>query len=115
MSQAIDQIRTDGEVKRYIDSNDEAGAKRRIQEILNVRVEIANQKMLNVLPENVRKFRVRVATFASFVIFTVFMLVLWKVFRTFSKNIVRSEADLARGEWQFDVTSSLISCLFLRF
>ncbi len=101
MSQAIDQIRTDDEVRSCIVGRDEAGAKRRIQEILNVRVELANQKMLNILPETVRKFRARVAATVSFFIFLVFVLVLMKVFRTFSKSMVRSDADRARGDWQF--------------
>jgi multiple sugar transport system permease protein len=101
MNQAIDQIRTDSEVKSCIDAKDEAGAKKRIQEILNVRVDIANQKMLNILPENVRKFRTRVAAGVSLLIFTVFVLVLLKVFRTFSRSVIRSDEDRARGEWQF--------------
>ena len=101
MSQAIDQLRTDSEVKRCIVAKDEAGAKRRIQEILNVRVELANQKMLNILPEEIRKFRTRVAAGISVFIFTVFILVLLKVFRTFSRSMTRSDEDRARGDWQF--------------
>jgi multiple sugar transport system permease protein len=101
MSQAIDQLRTDDEVKRCIVGKDEAGAKNRIQEILNVRVELANQKMLNILPENIRKFRARVAAVVSFFIFIVFVLVILKVFKTFSQSMVRSDADRARGDWQF--------------
>jgi multiple sugar transport system permease protein len=101
MSQAIDQLRTDSEVRRCIVAKDEAGAKRRIQEILNIRVELANQKMLNILPEDVRKFRTRVAAGVSIAIFTVFILVLLKVFRTFSSSMTRSDEDRARGEWQF--------------
>lgn len=101
MNKAIDQIRTDTEVKHCIDAKDEAGAKRRIQEILNVRVDMANQKMLNILPENVRTFRARIAAAISISIFIVFVLVLRKVFKTFSKSMVRSDADLARGDWQF--------------
>ncbi len=101
MSQAIDQIRTDEEVKRCIVAKNEAGAKKRIQEILDVRVDIANQKMLNILPEDMRKFRTRVAAAVSLAIFVIFIFVLFKVFKTFSKNMVRSEADLARGDWQF--------------
>ena len=101
MSQAIDQIRTDGEVNRCIVAKDEAGAKKRIQEILNVRVELANQKMLNILPDNIRKFRTRVAAGVSILIFTVFILVLLKVFKTFSQSMTRSDEDRARGEWQF--------------
>jgi multiple sugar transport system permease protein len=101
MSQAIDQLRTDDEVKKCIVENDEAGTKKRIQEILNVRVEMANQKMLNILPENVRKFRSRVAAAVSIFIFIAFVLVLMKVFKTFSQSMVRSDADRARGDWQF--------------
>jgi multiple sugar transport system permease protein len=101
MNQAIDQIRTDAEVERYIIEGNKAGCKKRIQEILNARVNLANQKMLNILPENVRTFRVRVAAAVSIFIFTVFVLVLVKVFRTFSQSMVRSDADRERGDWQF--------------
>jgi multiple sugar transport system permease protein len=101
MSQAIDQFRTDSEVKRCIVEKDEAGAKKRIQEILNVRVEMANQKMLNILPENIRKFRTRVAAVVSIALFSVFILVLLKVFKTFSQSMTRSDEDRARGDWQF--------------
>ena len=101
MSQAIDQIRTDGEVKHCIVAKDEAGAKKRIQEILNVRVELANQKMLNILPEDIKKFRIRIAAGVSIAIFTVFILVLLKVFKTFSQSMTRSDEDKARGDWQF--------------
>ncbi len=101
LSKAIDQIRTDTEVKNCIDAKDEAGAKKRIQEILNVRVDMTNQKMMNILPENVRKFRARVAAAVSFFIFIAFVLVLIKVLKTFSQSMVRSDADRARGDWQF--------------
>jgi multiple sugar transport system permease protein len=101
MSQAIDQIRSDSEVRDCIVAKDESGAKKRIQEILNVRVELANQKMMNILPEDIRKFRTRVAAAVSIFIFTIFILVLLKVFRTFSQSMTRSDEDRARGEWQF--------------
>lgn len=101
MSQAIDQIRTDGEVKRCLIAGDGAGARKRIREILDVRVEIANQKMLNILPEDIRKFRIRTAAAAALLIFTVFVLLLLKVLKTFSESMVRSDADRARGDWQF--------------
>ncbi len=101
LSKAIDQIRTDTEVKNCIDAKDEVGAKKRIQEILNVRVDMTNQKMMNILPENVRKFRARVAAAVSFFIFIAFVLVLIKVLKTFSQSMVRSDADRARGDWQF--------------
>jgi ABC-type sugar transport system permease subunit/ABC-type glycerol-3-phosphate transport system substrate-binding protein len=101
MNKAIDQIRTDEEVRRCILERDEPGTKKRIQEILNVRVELANQKMMNILPENVRNYRARVAAAVSFFILIVFVLVIMKVFKTFSKSMVRSDADRARGDWQF--------------
>ncbi len=101
MDQSVDQIRTDDEVKRCIEAKDGTGARRRIQEILNVRVEMANQKMLNILPENVRKFRSRAAAAVAIFIFVAFVLALIKVFRTFARSMVRSDADRARGDWQF--------------
>lgn len=101
MSQAIDQIRTDGDVRRRILAKDEAGARRRIQDILDKRVEFANRKMLNVMPESVRRFQSRVAAAVAMVALAICALVLWQTMRVFSRSVVRSEADLARGEWQF--------------
>jgi len=101
MSQAIDQIRTDGEVRRCIVSGDEAGARRRIQSILDVRVAFANRKMLNVMPASVRRFQSRVAAAAALAALAVFALVLWQTVRVFSRGMIRSAADRARGEWQF--------------
>jgi multiple sugar transport system permease protein len=101
MTQAINQMRGDDEVKRCIAKGDEAGAKKRIQEILNLRVAIANRKMLNILPENVKRFQIRVAAAAAMIFFAIFTLVLRAVFLTFSKNMLRSDLDLARGSWQF--------------
>ena len=101
MSRAIDQIRTDAEVSRAILAGDEAGAKARIREILDARVEFANRKMLGVMPESIRTFRTRLAAAAAILIFGVFILVLRSVFRTFTQSMLRSEADLARGNWQF--------------
>ncbi len=101
LSQAIDQIRSDGEVAGRIGQGDEAAAKRRIQEILDQRVTMANDKMLNVVPEPVRKFRARVAAAVALAIVVIFALVFRTVFRAFSRNVLRSEADRLRGEWQF--------------
>ena len=101
LSQAIDQIRSDGEVADRIGQGDEAAGKRRIQEILDQRVAMANDKMLNVVPEPVRKFRARVAAAVALAIVVIFVLVFRTVFRAFSRNVLRSEADRARGEWQF--------------
>lgn len=101
MTQAINQMRVDRTVKRCIETGDEAGAKRRIGEILDTRVEMANRKMLNILPPEVKRFQTRVAAAAALVFFVVFALVLRAVFRAFSRNMLRSQADLARGDWQF--------------
>ena len=101
MSQAIDQIRTDGEVRRRVVAHDAAGAKRRIKEILDVRVEIANRKMLDILPKEARRFRAWAAAAVALLIVAVFALMLRKVFKTFAESIDRSEADRARGGWQF--------------
>ena len=102
MGQAIEQMRHDPTVKRCMIENDKEGAKKRIKEILDIRVEMSNQKMLNILPEKIRKFRAFVAMCVAICIFVCFILLFIKVFKTFSKNIVRSEADMARGEWQFN-------------
>lgn len=101
MSQAIDQIRTDRGMARLIAAGDEPAARQRVGEILKRRVAIANDKMLNVVAEPVRRFRARVAAAAALLITGVFALVFRTVFRAFSRNIVRSEADRLRGEWQF--------------
>lgn len=101
LSQAIDQIRSDSEVAHHIEQFDEPAAKRRIKEILDNRVVMANDKMLNVVPEPVRKFRARVAAAVALAIMVIFALVFRVVFRAFSQNVVRSDTDRARGEWQF--------------
>ncbi len=101
MSQAIDQIRTDSKVEDCIGRKDAEGAKQRIKEILDIRVEMANQKMLNILPKDILKFRTRVAAGVSIFIFLVFVLLFYKVFKTFSQSMIRSDADRARGDWQF--------------
>ncbi len=101
LDQGIDQIRTDSEVSRLILEGDEPAARQRIQEILDRRVLMANDKMLNVVSENVRKFRARVAAAVTMAILIIFVVVFRIVFRAFSENVLRSEADKARGEWQF--------------
>lgn len=101
LNQAIDQIRTDREVARAIAAGDAAGARRRIGAILDSRVELANDKMLNVVPEPVRAFRARVAAAVALLIVVVFVFVFRTVFRAFSANLMRSDADRARGDWQF--------------
>ncbi len=101
MNMAIDQIRTDGDVRRAIRADDPAAARARIAAILGDRVAGTNEKMLQVLPPDVQRLRTRVAMVVAVAILTAFVLVFRRVFRTFSTAIARSDADRARGEWQF--------------
>ena len=101
MSMAIDQIRNDDTVRRAIETGDSGTAKRRIQEILRVRVALANEKMLSIVPPDVRRVRSRLALAVAVAMALVFVLVFRRVFRTFSTATLRSEADRARGDWQF--------------
>lgn len=101
MSMAIDQIRNDGTVKRAIRAGQTDLAKQRIAEILHARVALANEKMLNIVPPEVRRVRLATAAVAAVGMLVVFAFVFRKVFRTFAVAMVRSDADRLRGEWQF--------------
>jgi multiple sugar transport system permease protein len=88
VSEAVDQIRTDPVVKAAIqhDPIDEVGAKNRIREILHARVEHSNEKMLGIIPPNVRVFRNRVALAVVLGIVVAFIVVLTVVLRAFARN-----------------------------
>lgn len=101
MSMAIDQIRNDATVRQAIAAGHAQEAKDRIRAILHARVGVADEKMLNRLPPDVRRFRHRVAAAATVLMVLAFGYVFRRVMRTFSQSLVRSEADRNRGEWQF--------------
>lgn len=101
VSMAIDQIRNDGIVRQSILLGREQEAKNRIREILRTRVKMANEKMLNILPPDVKRVRLAVTWFAVLAIVAAFVFVFRRVFKTFAGSIVRSESDRLRGEWQF--------------
>lgn len=86
MSRGIDQILNDGTVKRLLRTGGDLDAVRtRVREILAYRVENANQKMLGNLPEDVRRFRRRVAAVVVVAIALAFAFVFRRVFKVFSK------------------------------
>jgi multiple sugar transport system permease protein len=85
-SKAIDQIRTDPEVREAIQAFDEAAAKERIREILDYRVRRSNEKMLNILSPEKRRFRHIVATLVVCFIFVLFVLVFRHVFKVFTAD-----------------------------
>jgi multiple sugar transport system permease protein len=86
VDQAINQIRSDGQVKDAIAAGDAARAKARIREILVERVRRSNEKMLNILTPEQRRFRTTVACVAAVAILAIFVLVFRKVFKTFSAS-----------------------------
>lgn len=97
MSRGIDQILNDKSVRRlYRDlaeadtPEDEASIEKniseKISEILSSRVENANQKMLGYLPDNVRRFRERVAAVVVAAIIIAFTVVFRKVFKVFNRT-----------------------------
>jgi len=99
-SQAIDQIRTDKAVGRFIRDEDVAAAKSRIHEILKTRVDISNKKMLNVLTPEERKERNVVASIVAVGIVVIFVFVFRKVLRTFAAAQPR-DPNAPKGSWQF--------------
>lgn len=101
MSMAIDQIRNDDTVREHIVAGRTEQAKARIRDILVRRVALANEKMLNIVPPDVRRTRTLVAGLVTAAIVVIFTLVCRRVFKTFTQSMLRSEADLARGEFQF--------------
>ena len=94
---AIEQIRTDDQVAEAIARGDEQSAKSRIRQILRKRVAAANEKMLGVSgarPQGVRRWTA-IAVAAAIVV--VFVLVLYKVRRTYKHSGTRA---VEHGRWQ---------------
>jgi len=103
-SKAIEQIRTDEDVKTAIYAGDEAAAKARIKEILTGAVKRSDRKMLNIFTPEETRFRNRVAAAVTFATIVAFFFVFRKVFKTFSasqQQITIHVDETRRGEWQF--------------
>jgi multiple sugar transport system permease protein len=100
VSKAIDQIRTDGAVKRAMERGDAGAAKDRIRAILKERVRRSNEKMLDILTPEERRVRSQVAAGAAVAILAIFAGVFWWVFRSFARA-ERAAAGEGRRGWQF--------------
>ena len=85
-SKAIDQIRTDSTIIDAIERGDATTAKNAIREILKARVAYGNEKMLNILPPEVRSFRHSVALAVAVAILALFALMFWNIFSTFAQK-----------------------------
>ena len=96
LSDAIGQIRTDQAVAGAIRAGDEITAKQRIREILQQQVVFANQRMLNILPPDEKRFRIIIASIVTVAILIVFSFLLYRVFRVFTPEDLRG-----KGGWQF--------------
>ena len=93
MSRGIDQILNDSTVKRLLREGGKLDAVHdRVREILHYRVENANQKMLGNLPDDVRRFRRRVAAVVVVAIAVAFTLVFRHVFKVFYALRPKEEA-----------------------
>jgi len=99
VTRAIDQIRTDGTVKERIEAFDAAGAKVRIRQILKERVRRSNEKMLNILTPEQRRFRNQVALWVAIGIFLLFAAVFYSVLKVFSR-VESLEPGRRKGGWQ---------------
>ncbi len=100
LDRGIDQILNDSEIKKLFRTGTypeiEERVKLRAKEILDFRVDDANQKMLGLLPDGVRRFRNRVSAVVVVVIFAAFALVFRNVFKTFAKTAsVRSDSGVS--------------------
>lgn len=102
MSRAIDQILNDSDIKRLLREGGSLNPVReRVRQILDYRVENANQKMLGFLPDDVRRFRNRVSAVVVVAIVLAFALVFRRVFKTFDRAAsVSSEPGINSGrQW----------------
>ena len=103
-SKSIQQIRTDEVVIEAMRSFDEAGAKARIKQILTDGVKRSDQKMLNIFPPEVLRFRSRVASVVAVAIILIFILVFRKVFNTFAaatQQVTLYQEGRRQGKWEF--------------
>jgi multiple sugar transport system permease protein len=94
-SKAIDQIRTDPQVKHLIEAHDEHGTKQRIRRNLTERVRFSNEKMLNLIPPEEKKKRTIMASIVAVIIFLLFTLLLRRVFKTFAEAQLASHGPAA--------------------
>lgn len=99
-NKAINQLRTDDEIRRAIQAGNEAAAKKRIHEILSDQVKRTNEKMLGILSPEESRFRNRITAIVAATIFVSFVLVFRRVFRIFSQAIPRGPSEGKHG-WQF--------------
>ncbi len=106
-SKAIDQIRTDSTITEAIERGDAVAAKNAIREILKARVAYGNEKMLNILPPEVRSFRHTIALLVAVGILIIFSLTFWNVFSTFAQKGVT-----APGGWKIKQHKWAYICLF---
>ena len=97
VSQAIDQIRTDPETERAVKAGDHEGAKARIREILEERVRRSNEKMLDIFDPVEHRRRTWVATAVVAGIFIIFVLLFWRVYRTFTAANLEAPIQAAKG------------------
>jgi ABC-type sugar transport system permease subunit len=103
-SKAIDQIRTDNEVRDAITEGNEQRAKERVREILIGGVERSDRKMLNILSPEETRFRSRVSAVVAGSIVIIFVLVFRRVFKTFAaaqQHVTLFQDEKRKGEWQF--------------
>jgi len=96
VSKAVNQIRTDPQVKAAIKSFDAERAKRRIHEIVADRVQKTNAKMLNILPPDEMRVRKIVAGTVAVSILIGFALLFRYVFKVFTADVPEGQ-----GKWQF--------------
>jgi len=103
VTKAIDQICTDedGVVRRAFDANDPRAAKDHIRGILRDAVRRANEKMLNILTPEQRRFRNNVALGVAIGVFAIFAAVFWRVFKVFAGAQQLDPSGKDKGGWQF--------------
>jgi len=112
VNQTIDQIINDREVIAAVQRFDEVAAKDRIRVILKQRVAASNERMLGIIPPEVRRFRNTVAIFVAIGIFSAFAFLFYKVFQAFSRTQPHTVHASRRGHWQFERYKTAYICLF---
>ncbi|MBN1555996.1 MAG: extracellular solute-binding protein [Phycisphaerae bacterium] len=113
-SKAVDQIRTDPDIKRlfkeadeytFLGNQDRAAQitreiKDRIREILVNRNRVTNESLLGNIPPEKQKFRETVAAIVAILILILFIFVFWLVFRSFAASQQRIPGQKV-GRWEF--------------
>ncbi len=109
ITKPLGQILYDKEIIDAINRGDDTFALHKIKLILHKGVKQANEKMIGILPKDVKSFRRKVAFIVIIIIAVVFFLVFRSIWRLFS--LPEDGSVLSKGNWQFRKYKIAYLCL----